>query len=63
MSSEGHYEINTKIENGDVYTSVLKISDIRDNDYGDYICRIANDLGTTKATISLQPKGPPENPR
>ncbi|XP_034242329.1 uncharacterized protein LOC117645893 isoform X4 [Thrips palmi] len=62
-SSEGHYEITTSTENGDIYTSVLKVSNIRDVDYGEYTCRANNGLGTKRETIKLQPKGPPEHPQ
>ncbi|KAE8737392.1 hypothetical protein FOCC_FOCC017145 [Frankliniella occidentalis] len=62
-SSDGHYDISTTSENGDVYTSVLKVSNIRDVDYGEYTCRANNGLGTKRETIKLQPKGPPEHPQ
>lgn len=62
MSSEGHYEINTTTDNNDVYTSVLKIHNLRHQDYGEYHCRVANSLETIKASIRLQPKGAPEKP-
>lgn len=61
-SSEGHYEISTSNDYNDVYTSVLKISNIRDNDYGDYSCRAGNAQGSITTTIKLQPKGAPEQP-
>ncbi|XP_069704105.1 hemicentin-1 isoform X7 [Periplaneta americana] len=61
-SSEGHYELNTTAESGDIHTSILKISNIRDADYGEYTCRVANSLGTIRTGIHLQPKGPPEKP-
>lgn len=62
MSSEGHYEINTTDVN-DVYSSVLKISKIRNQDYGDYNCKVSNVLGSLKTQIKLQPKGAPEKPK
>lgn len=62
-SSEGHYEITTTQETGDVYTSILKVSNIRDVDYGEYTCRANNGLGTKRETIKLQAKGPPEAPQ
>lgn len=62
MSSDGHYEISSTSDNSDIYTSVLKMTDIRDRDYGEYSCRVANGLGTITSTIRLQPKGPPEKP-
>lgn len=61
-SNEGHYELNMTAENGDIYTSILKISNIREADYGQYTCRVANSLGTIRTGIYLQPKGPPEHP-
>lgn len=62
MSSDGHYEITTTTDNSDVYTSVLKIHNLRHNDYGEYFCRVANSLETIRAPIRLQPKGAPEKP-
>lgn len=61
-SSDGHYEISTSNDEYDVYTSVLKITNIRDSDYGDYSCRAANIQGSIVSTIKLQPKGAPERP-
>ncbi|KAL1139642.1 hypothetical protein AAG570_006620 [Ranatra chinensis] len=62
--SDGHYEINTTVNEsgGDIYTSVLQISHLRQADYGEYNCRVANALGSVKTQIRLQPKGPPEKP-
>jgi echinoid len=62
MSSDGHYEISTTTDNNDVYTSILKIHNLRHQDYGEYTCRVANSLDTVRAPIRLQPKGPPEKP-
>ncbi|XP_039283804.1 hemicentin-1 isoform X1 [Nilaparvata lugens] len=64
LSGDGHYEINTTVNEsgGDVYTSVLQITNIQDGDYGDYNCRVANTLGSVKTAIRLQSKGPPERP-
>lgn len=61
-SSDGHYEISTSSDNYDVYTSVLRITNIRELDYGDYSCRAANAQGSITSTIRLQPKGAPEKP-
>lgn len=61
-SSDGHYEISTTSDNYDVYTSVLRITNIRELDYGDYSCRAANAQGSITSTIRLQPKGAPERP-
>jgi echinoid protein len=61
-SSEGHYELNMTTERGDIYTSILRISNIHEADYGQYMCRVANSLGTIRTGIHLQPKGPPERP-
>lgn len=62
MSSDGHYEINTTTDNNDKYTSVLKVSNIKQYDYGSYVCSVVNNLGTIETKIVLQPKGPPEKP-
>ena len=61
-SSDGHYEISTTSDNYDVYTSVLKITHIRESDYGVYSCRANNIQGSIISTIKLQPKGAPERP-
>lgn len=62
--ADGHYEINTTVNEsgGDIYTSVLQISNVRQADYGEYNCRVANTLGSVKTQIRLQPKGAPERP-
>ncbi|XP_055642747.1 hemicentin-2-like isoform X3 [Toxorhynchites rutilus septentrionalis] len=62
MSSDGHYEINTTTDNNDIYTSVLRIHNLKHLDYGDYTCRVGNSIETIRALIRLQPKGPPEKP-
>lgn len=62
MSSDGHYEINTTTDNNDVYTSILKINNLRHQDYGDYTCKATNSLDSNKTPIRLQPKGAPEKP-
>lgn len=61
-SSEGHYVVHTTTDDSDVYTSVLRISNIKKQDYGDYTCQIINNLGNVNTKIKLQPKGPPEKP-
>ncbi|XP_062545555.1 hemicentin-1-like isoform X2 [Armigeres subalbatus] len=62
MSSDGHYEINTTTDNNDIYTTVLRINNLKHQDYGDYTCRVGNSIETIRAPIRLQPKGPPEKP-
>lgn len=62
MGSEAHYEINTSSDNNDIYTSILKIHNVRHSDYGNYICRASNSLETVRAPITLQQKGAPEKP-
>lgn len=61
-NSDNHYEIMTSSDNNDIYTSVLKINNVRHNDYGDYNCRASNSLETIRTPIRLQPKGSPEKP-
>lgn len=61
-SSDAHYEINTSSDNNDIYTTILKIHNVRHNDYGEYYCRASNSLETIRAPIRLQPKGAPEKP-
>ncbi|KAH8262159.1 hypothetical protein KR038_004700, partial [Drosophila bunnanda] len=62
MSSDGHYEISTRMENNDIYTSILRIAHLQHSDYGEYICRAVNPLDSIRAPIRLQPKGAPEKP-
>ncbi|SPP78968.1 blast:Hemicentin-1 [Drosophila guanche] len=62
MSSDGHYEISTRMENNDIYTSILRIAHLQHSDYGEYICRAVNPLDSIRAPIKLQPKGQPEKP-
>ena len=61
-SSDGHYEISSTSDNDDIYTSILKIRNIIDSDYGNYHCKAYNVLNETVSIIRLQPKGPPEKP-
>ena len=61
-SSESHYVIDNNLVENDVYTSVLKISNIKEQDYGEYNCQVVNILGTIEDRIRLQPKGAPERP-
>lgn len=61
-SSEGHYVVRTSGDSSDVYTSVLKISNIKKHDYGEYNCQVVNSLGQIETKIKLQSKGPPEKP-
>lgn len=61
-SSEGHYVVQTAPEEDDIYSSVLRVSHIKKQDYGDYNCQVVNSLGKIETKIRLQPKGPPERP-
>ncbi|KAL1506126.1 hypothetical protein ABEB36_005549 [Hypothenemus hampei] len=61
-SSEGHYVVQTTFEKDDIYTSILKVSHIKKQDYGDYNCQVVNSLGKIETKIRLQPKSPPEKP-
>ncbi|XP_065156046.1 hemicentin-1 isoform X2 [Atheta coriaria] len=61
-SSEGHYVINNSADDNDVYTSILRISNIKHQDYGEYNCQVINSLGRIDAKIRLQKKGAPEKP-
>ncbi|XP_032584885.1 hemicentin-2 isoform X2 [Drosophila mojavensis] len=62
MSSDGHYEISTRMESNDIYTTILRIAHLQHSDYGEYTCRATNSLNTIRTQIRLQPKGPPEKP-
>ncbi|XP_018335575.1 hemicentin-2 isoform X2 [Agrilus planipennis] len=61
-SSEGHYKVTTTGDDNDVYTSLLRIANIKQNDYGEYNCQVVNNLGSIETRIRLQPKGAPEKP-
>lgn len=61
-SSEGHYFISTTMDDNDEYTSVLRISNIKKDDYGEYNCQVINNLGQIQDKIRLQKKGAPEKP-
>lgn len=54
--------MHTTNDDNDIYTSILRISNIKKQDYGEYNCQIINNLGKIDAKIRLQPKGPPEKP-
>lgn len=62
-SPDGHFEIVTTSDNNDVYTSILRIHNVRHQDYGEYQCRVSNTMETIRAHIRLQQKGPPEEPQ
>ncbi|CAH2015543.1 unnamed protein product, partial [Acanthoscelides obtectus] len=61
-SSEGHYVVHTTSDDNDIYTSILRISNIKKQDYGEYNCQIVNSRGKIETKIRLQSKGPPEKP-
>lgn len=61
-SSDGHHEIIQSTDNNDVYTSTLRIHNLRSQDYGEYQCRVSNTMQTIRAHILLKPKGKPEEP-
>ncbi|XP_071050518.1 cell adhesion molecule Dscam2 isoform X1 [Onthophagus taurus] len=61
-SSAGHYVIKPSNKENDTYISKLQISDIKQQDYGEYNCHVMNSLGGIDVKIRLQPKGPPEKP-
>ncbi|XP_071454831.1 cell adhesion molecule Dscam1 isoform X1 [Hetaerina americana] len=60
--SNNHYSVNTTALSGDIHRSVLHVSGVWESDYGEYSCRAANGMGALKASLRLQPKGPPERP-
>lgn len=45
---DSHYDITTTAESNDVYTSILRITNVQESDYGEYTCRIGNGLGSLK---------------
>ena len=48
--SDGHYEINTTVNEpgGDIFTSVLQISNIKESDYGEYHCKVSEKLSESR---------------
>ena len=56
------YETNVTALNNDVYQSVLKVTDLKQSDYGDYVCKAANSEGEKASTMRLQAKSIPEKP-
>ncbi|KAF2362074.1 Immunoglobulin-like domain [Trinorchestia longiramus] len=60
--SDPHFSTNETSLPEDVYSSQLFISDVNEEDYGDYTCKGENTIGEHKTTLKLQPKGPPEPP-
>lgn len=62
-SNDGHYDIDTTTNNNDEYLSMLKIRNLKPQDYGDFYCKVKNTLGMIKPQIRLQPKGAPDTPK
>ena len=46
----------------DMFSSQLTVFDIKNEDYGEYICKAENNMGDQKTVIKLQPKGIPDSP-
>ncbi|XP_028966735.1 hemicentin-1 [Galendromus occidentalis] len=63
VGTYSQYSTN-KTDNGDdIYTGLLKISNIKEDDYGDYTCRAFNKIGQDQRTIiKLVKKSQPDKP-
>ncbi|VDM81357.1 unnamed protein product, partial [Strongylus vulgaris] len=46
----------------DEYEHILQISDVVENDYGTYMCRVSNGVGKAEMIIRLTRTGPPQVP-
>ena len=52
-----NYYSNVSQQSEDLFESVLTVSRVRVNSYGEYTCRAINTIGATRNTITMQPKG------
>ena len=62
VSDGNTYETNVTALANDVYQGVLRIQDMKESDYGDYVCKARNDVGDNAAVIRLQATSAPEKP-
>jgi len=62
VSDGNTYETNVTALANDVYQGVLRIRDMKESDYGDYVCKARNDVGDNAAVIRLQATSAPEKP-
>lgn len=62
LQPSDHYEITTVTEDNDSYLSVVRLRNVKPQDYGDYHCNVKNTLGSIRPLIRMQPKGAPESP-
>ena len=57
------YDSNMTELNDDIYEATLKINQVSQSSYGDYICKGQNTMGAKRTIIKLQPRGKPEKPQ
>lgn len=63
LENYGNYKTNVTDLGDDIYVGTLFIRDLKEDDYGEYTCRVWNQIGGDKKTIvTLVKKGPPERP-
>lgn len=63
LDEYGNYGTNITDLGEDIYAGVLSIRDMKEEDYGEYMCRASNQVADDKKTIiKLVRKGPPEKP-
>lgn len=53
LSNNEHYEISTTGTNNDVTVSVLKVNEVADHHYGEYICKAENKFGVDQTRLEL----------
>lgn len=53
LSNSEHYEISTTGTNHDVTVSILKLNEVADHHYGEYICKAENPFGNDETKLEL----------
>lgn len=53
LSNNEHYEISTTGHNNDVTVSILKLNEVADHHFGDYICKASNPFGNDETRLEL----------
>lgn len=53
LQSGGNYEISNTANSNEITNSILSISSVSGNDYGDYFCNATNKLGQIEARLNL----------
>lgn len=53
LGNTGDFEISTTGHNNDVTVSILKLNEVADHHFGDYICKASNPFGNDETTFEL----------